>query len=90
MTKADVVNEISNSTVIYRSSVLETVELFMEIVKESLSKGENVYLRGFGSFVVKNQAKKIARDINNNTPIVLPERKKPSFKPSEEFKKMIK
>lgn len=90
MTKAEVVNEISNSTGIYRTSVLETVELFMDIVKESLAKGESVYLRGFGSFVVKTQAKKIARDINNNTPIIVPERKVPCFKPSDEFKNMVK
>jgi DNA-binding protein HU-beta len=58
MTKADIVNEISKSTGIEKAVVLETVEKFMETVKDSLSKGENVYLRGFGSFIVKQRAQK--------------------------------
>ena len=61
MTKADIVNEISKSTGIDKASVLETVEKFMEIVKDSLTNDENVYLRGFGSFIIKTRSQKTAR-----------------------------
>ena len=61
MTKADIVNEISKSTGIEKALVLETVEKFMQVVKESLSEGENVYLRGFGSFIVKTRSEKPAK-----------------------------
>ena len=67
MTKADIVNEISKNTGIEKAVVLETVEKFMESVKGSLAKGENVYLRGFGSFIVKKRAQKTARNISKNT-----------------------
>ncbi len=60
MTKADIVNEISKSTGIDKANVLETIEKFMETVKESLSHGENVYLRGFGSFITKVRSEKPA------------------------------
>ena len=69
MTKADIVNEISKNTGIEKAVVLETVEKFMESVKGSLAKGENVYLRGFGSFIVKKRAQKTARNISKNTKI---------------------
>lgn len=58
MTKADIVNEISKTTGIEKVNVLETIEKFMEIVKDSLAHGENVYLRGFGSFIVKTRSEK--------------------------------
>ena len=64
MTKADIVNEISKSTGIDKANVLETIEKFMETVKESLSHGENVYLRGFGSFITKVRSEKTARNIS--------------------------
>ena len=63
MTKADIVNEISKSTGVEKAAVLETVEKFMEVVKDSLANGENVYLRGFGSFIVKVRSEKTARNI---------------------------
>ncbi len=69
MTKADIVNEITKNTGIDKTTVLTTVEAFMDAVKASLSKDENVYLRGFGSFVVKKRAQKTARNISKNTTI---------------------
>ena len=65
MTKADIVSEISKSTGIDKQTVLASVESFMDIVKSSLAQGENVYLRGFGSFVIKKRAQKTARNISN-------------------------
>ena len=72
MTKADIVNEISKSTGIDKASVLETVERFMDIVKDSLANDENVYLRGFGSFIIKTRSQKTARNISQNTTIFIP------------------
>ena len=85
MTKADIVNEIAKSTGIDRSTVLASVETFMSVVKSALTNGENVYLRGFGSFVVKTRAKKIARNISKNTTIIIPEHNIPAFKPAKVF-----
>ncbi|MDR1730280.1 MAG: integration host factor subunit beta [Prevotellaceae bacterium] len=85
MTKADIVNEISKSTGIDKLDVLKTVESFMEEVKKSLEKGDNVYLRGFGSFVVKKRAQKTARNISQNTTIIIPEHNIPAFKPAKTF-----
>jgi DNA-binding protein HU-beta len=85
MTKADIVNAISKSTGIDRVSVLASVEGFMEEVMSSMNSGENVYLRGFGSFVVKKRAAKAARHIKNETTIIIPERFVPTFKPSQYF-----
>jgi len=85
MTKADIVSEIARSTGIDRSTVLTSVEAFMSVVKNALVNDENVYLRGFGSFVVKTRAKKIARNISKNTTIVIPEHNIPAFKPAKVF-----
>jgi len=85
MTKADIVSEIARSTGIDRSTVLTSVETFMSVVKRALANDENVYLRGFGSFVVKTRAKKIARNISKNTTIVIPEHNIPAFKPAKIF-----
>ncbi len=85
MTKADIVNEISKSTGVDKATVLSTVEAFMETVKDSLSSGENVYLRGFGSFIVKERAEKTARNISKNTTIVIPAHNIPAFKPAKSF-----
>ena len=90
MTKADIVSEISRSTGIEKEAVLETVEKFMEVVKDSLSHGENVYLRGFGSFIVKTRAEKTARNISKNTTLIIPEHKIPAFKPADVFWEMVK
>jgi DNA-binding protein HU-beta len=85
MTKADIVNEISKNTGVEKITVQKTVEAFMEAVKDSLVSNKNVYLRGFGSFIVKKRAKKTARNISKNTTIVIPEHNIPSFKPAKSF-----
>jgi len=85
MTKADVVNQIAKNTGIDKATVLKTIESFMEVVKESLSKDENVYLRGFGSFIVKQRAEKTARNISKNTTIIIPAHVVPAFKASKSF-----
>ena len=72
MTKAEIVAEISKSTGIEKESVLAVVEKFMEVVKDSLGNGENVYLRGFGSFILKERAEKTARNISKNTTLIIP------------------
>ena len=90
MTKADIVNEITKKTGTDKQTVLNTIEAFMETVKESLSKEENVYLRGFGSFIVKKRAQKTARNISKNTTIIIPEHNIPSFKPAKTFMNEVK
>ncbi len=90
MTKADIVNEIAKNTGIDKASVLTTVESFMEVVRESLADNENVYLRGFGSFIVKKRAQKTARNISKNTTIIIPEHNIPAFKPSKAFVNLVK
>ncbi len=90
MTKADIVNEISKNTGIEKVTVQKTVEAMMETVKSSLEKGNNVYLRGFGSFVVKKRAQKTARNISKQTTIIIPEHYIPSFKPSKSFVTKVK
>ena len=90
MTKADIINEISKSTGVEKVSVQKAVEAFMETVKDSLTDGNNVYLRGFGSFIVKKRAKKTARNISKNTTIIIPEHFIPSFKPAKTFVSQVK
>ena len=90
MTKADIVNEISKNTGIEKVTVQKTVEAFMESVKGNQVKGNNVYLRGFGSFVIKRRAEKTARNISKNTTIIIPEHVIPSFKPSKSFVTKVK
>jgi DNA-binding protein HU-beta len=90
MTKADIVNEISKSTGLEKIAVQKTVEAFMETVKTSLVTGNNVYLRGFGSFIIKKRAEKTARNISKNTTIIIPEHFIPSFKPAKTFVGKVK
>ncbi len=91
MTKAQIVSEISKKTGIDKSTALTAVEAFMEAVKESLiEKEENVYLRGFGSFILKKRAKKTARNISKNTTIIIDEHNIPAFKPAKVFVDAIK
>ena len=90
MTKADIVNEIARNTGIDKTAVLTTVEAFMTSVKESLAREENVYLRGFGSFVLKKRAQKTARNISKNTTLIIPEHNIPSFKPAKTFTLSVK
>lgn len=90
MTKADIVNEVAKQTGAEKLAVQKIVEKFMETVEASLGKGENVYLRGFGSFVIKKRAKKTARNISKNTTIVIPAHNIPSFKPAKVFVNKVK
>ena len=90
MTKADIVNDISEKTGIEKLQFQHTVEAFMTSVKSSLSQGNNVYLRGFGSFIVKKRAQKTGRIISKNTTIVIPEHHVPAFKPSKTFVNRVK
>ena len=90
MTKAEIVNEIAKSTGVEKIKVQSVVENFMESVKNSLANGENVYLRGFGSFTVKTRAKKTARNISKNTTIVIPAHNVPAFKPAKTFVNAVK
>lgn len=90
MTKADIVNSISQKTGIDKTTALTVVEAFMASVKESLADGENVYLRGFGSFILKKRAEKTARNISQNTTIIIPEHNIPAFKPAKTFVADIK
>ena len=85
MTKADIINQISASTGLAKKDVAISVESFMEVIKTSLLNKENVYLRGFGSFVVKHRAEKTARNISKNTTIVIAAHYFPSFKPAKSF-----
>lgn len=90
MTKADVVNEIAKNTGLDKATVLATVESFMDVVKDSLAKKENVYLRGFGSFIIKERAQKTARNISKNTTIIIPAHQIPAFKPAKTFVVAVK
>lgn len=90
MTKADIINEIVSSTGIDKKTVQQTVESFMEAVKGSLTKGESVYLRGFGSFIIKRRAQKTGRNISKNTTLIIPEHNIPAFKPSKTFVEQVK
>ncbi len=90
MTKADIVAEIHKSTGIDKATILTTVEAFMSSVKTSLANDENVYLRGFGSFILKKRATKTARNISKYTTIIIPEHNIPAFKPAKTFMKDIK
>ena len=90
MTKADIVNEIAKKTGVEKTQIQTIVEAFMEEVKISLEKEENVYLRGFGSFIIKKRAEKVARNISKNTTITIPAHNIPAFKPAKSFPSKIK
>lgn len=90
MTKADIVAQIAEETGLERNEVQKTVEAFMGTVKNSLSKGNNVYLRGFGSFIVKERAEKTGRNISKNTTIIIPAHNIPAFKPAKTFVEKVK
>jgi DNA-binding protein HU-beta len=90
VTKADVIAEIAEKTGIDKADVSTTVEAFFSVVKNSMADGENIYVRGFGSFVNKKRARKIARNISRNTAIIIDEHYIPSFKPSKVFIEKIK
>ena len=90
MTKAEIVSNISEQLGIDKGDVQATVEKFMEEVKSSLEGNENVYLRGFGSFIVKTRAEKTGRNISKNTTIKIPAHNIPAFKPAKTFLEGVK
>jgi DNA-binding protein HU-beta len=90
MRKADLVSSISEKTGVAKVDVLVALESFFSEVRESLSSGENVYIRGFGSFIIKKRAKKIGRHIKKNKAIEIPEHFIPSFKPAKVFVEQVK
>ena len=90
VTKAEVIAEISQKTGIEKADVLMTVEAFFKVVKDSMTEGNNIYVRGFGSFVNKKRARKVARNISKNTSLIIEEHYIPSFKPSKTFVAKIK
>ena len=90
MTKAEIVNEVAKATGIERAQVTAVVEAFMEAVKDSLKKGNPVYLRGFGSFIIKHRATKAARNITKHTTLTIPAHDIPAFKPAKVFVASIK
>ena len=90
MTKAELINGISLKTGIEKISVQVTVEAFMNELKSAMSSGKNVYLRGFGSFIVKKRAEKTGRNISRNTTLIIPAHHIPSFKPAKSFAKKVK
>ena len=90
MTKADLVSNISDQLGIDKADVQATIENFMKEIKVSLEKGENVYLRGFGSFIVKKRAEKTGRNISKNVTIKIPAHSIPSFKPAKIFVEDVK
>ena len=90
MTKAELVAEISTKTGIEKNIVLQTVEASMKVIKNTMAEGENVYLRGFGSFIVKRRAQKLGRIISKNTTIIIPAHNIPAFKPAKTFANKVK
>ncbi len=90
MTKSELVAEVSQRTGIEKIAVLTTVEAVMTTIKNRMSKGEGVYLRGFGSFYIKHRAEKTGRNILKNTTINIPAHNIPAFKPSKSFANSIK
>ena len=90
MTKADIVSEVAKATGVEKVEALAVVESFMDVVKGSLAKGEPVYLRGFGSFIIKHRAQKAARNITKNTTITIPAHDIPAFKPAKTFMESVK
>lgn len=90
MTKAEIVSAISDRTGLERGAVIACVESFMDVVKESMAKGESIFLRGFGTFSLKKRAAKTARNISKGTTLRIEAHNIPAFKPCPEFKNMVR
>ena len=90
MTKADIIARIAQQTGVEKAVAMTVVEAFMETVKDSVVAGNEVFLRGFGSFIIKKRAKKVARNISKNTTIVIPAHSVPAFKPAKTFLEAVK
>src|SRR5437016_9724025 len=90
MRKADLISKISEKTGIQKVDVLVTLETMFKEVKDTLSQGENIYIRGFGSFITKKRAAKVGRNIKKNIAVDIPEHYIPAFKPAKEFVQEVK
>ena len=90
MRKADLINKIAEKTNIPKVDVLVTLETMFKEIKLTLSQGENIYVRGFGSFITKKRAAKIGRNIKRNTAVQIPANFIPAFKPAKEFMQEVK
>ena len=90
MTKAELINEIAIQTGYDKITITNVIESAMQQIKNTVAAGDNVYLRGFGSFITKVRAQKVARNIVKKTSVIVPEHKVPAFKPSPEFKEAVK
>jgi DNA-binding protein HU-beta len=90
MTKAEIVNEVAKSTGIEKVQVQNVIEEFTKVVKDSIIAGQPVYLRGFGSFIVKHRAEKAARNITKQTTMTIPAHNIPAFKPAKVFINAVK
>ena len=90
MTKAEVVSKIAQSTGIEKIVIMTVVEEIMTVIKDSLTEGENVYMRGFGSFIVRKRAEKTGRNISKNTTVIIPAHNIPAFKPAKSFMAEVK
>lgn len=90
MTKADIIKEIQEKTNLNRDVIKIVVDSFMDSVKDNMARGENIYLRGFGTFLLKERKEKKARIITKNETIIVPPHFKPFFKPAPEFSKSVK
>lgn len=89
MTKAEIVKEIADKTGIDKRDVLVVIESLMDTVKTTMTQGEEVYLRGFGSFIIKHRAEKTARNISKNVTVKVPAHNIPAFRPAKEFIKLL-
>jgi DNA-binding protein HU-beta len=90
VTKAEVISEVAEKTGVDKAEVSSAIEAFFTVVKNSMAEGNNIYVRGFGSFINKKRAKKVARNISKNTAIIIEEHYIPSFKPAKVFVEKIK
>lgn len=90
MTKIELVREIAAKTGLPSKDVMAIVESLMDTIKSSMENGEEVFLRGFGSFIIKHRANKTARDISKNTTVIVPAHDIPAFRPAKEFMEQVK
>ena len=90
MTKAELVSAVAQKTGIEKSTIAAVIDASMDSIKTAMASGDNVYLRTFGTFQVKQRAEKVARNITKNTTIIVPAHKVPAFKPSKEFQNSLK
>lgn len=90
MTKIELAKEIASKTGLEKKDVLVVIESLMDTIKTSMADGEEVFLRGFGSFIIKRRAEKTARNISKNTTVIVPAHDIPAFRPAKEFLKQVK